>query len=67
MSDAQKRANQNQDAARKGQRFQLWLEVADDKRVRRIMKKEKLPSKIAAVRFLLDVYEGKGPASAPSE
>jgi len=62
-SDAQKEANRNQDAARKGRRFQLWLEIDDDKRVRRLMKKEKLPSKIAAVRFLLDAYEGKGTAS----
>ena len=65
-SDAQKEANRNQDAARKGRRFQLWLEIDDDKRVRRLMKKEKLPSKIAAVRFLLDAYEGKGTASAPA-
>ncbi len=58
-TDAQKQANRNQDAARKGQRFQLWLEVADDKRVRRVMKKEKLPSKMAAVRFLLDAYDDR--------
>ena len=54
--DAQKQANRNQDAARKGRRFQLWLEIDDDKRVRRLMKKEKLPSKIAAVRFLPGRY-----------
>lgn len=65
-TDAQKQANKTQDAARKGRRFQLWLEIADDKRVRRIMRKEKLPSKIAAVRFLLEAYEGKGSASAPA-
>ena len=66
-TDAQKQANKTQDAARKGRRFQLWLEIADDKRVRRIMRKEKLPSKIAAVRFLLEAYEGKGSASAPAD
>lgn len=53
-SDAQKQANRNQDAARRGQRFQVWLEIDDDKRVRRIMRREKLPSKIAAIRWLLD-------------
>ncbi len=53
-SDAQKQANKNQDAARKGQRFQVWLEIDDDKRVKRIMRREKLPSKIAAIRWLLD-------------
>ena len=65
--DAQKRANRTQDKARKGKRFQLWLEIADDKRVRRVMRKERLDSKIAAVRFLLDVYETQHSAPAQSE
>lgn len=56
-SDAQKQANKNQDAARKGQRFQVWLEKADNKRVERVMKREKLDSKIAAIRWLLDQDE----------
>ncbi len=53
-SDAQRQANKNQDAARKGRRFQVWLETSDDKRIKRIMRREKLDSKIAAIRWLMD-------------
>lgn len=65
--DAQKRANRTQDEARKGKRFQLWLEIADDKRIRRVMRKRRLKSKIAAVRFLLDAYETHDTAPALEE
>ena len=54
MSDPQKEANRRQDKARAGKRFQLWLELLDDRRIRRVMKREKIKSKIAAVRWLLD-------------
>lgn len=50
-SDAQRRANAKQDATRK--RVALWLEHDDQKALERIMKKHRLPSRIAALRWLL--------------
>lgn len=50
-TEAQKRANQKQDATRK--RVALWLEPDDAKALARIQRKHKLPSRIAALRWLL--------------
>jgi hypothetical protein len=50
-TDAQRRANQKQDATRK--RVALWLEPADAKALDKIKRKHRLPSRIAALRRLL--------------
>ena len=50
-SDAQRRANAKQDATRK--RVALWLEPDDQKSLEKVMRKQRLPSRIAALRFLL--------------
>lgn len=50
-SDAQRRANAKQDATR--QRVALWLEPDDAKALERVMRRQRLPSRIAALRFLL--------------
>lgn len=50
-SESQRRANQKQDATRK--RVALWLEPEDAKALARIQRKHKLPSRIAALRWLL--------------
>ena len=50
-SAAQRRANQKQDATRK--RVALWLEQDDAKALARVQRKHKLPSRIAALRYLL--------------
>lgn len=53
-TEAQRRANQKQDAARK--RVALWLD-ADGPELRaleRIMRKHKLPDRMAALRLLLE-------------
>ena len=56
-SDAQKRANAKQDATRK--RVALWLEPADQKALERVMKKRRLPSRIAALRFLVEHFSAQ--------
>jgi len=52
-SEAQRRANQKQDAERAGKRVQLWLEAADAKALARIQRAQRLPSRIATVRWLI--------------
>jgi len=51
-SDAQRRANVKQDATRK--RVALWLEPDDQKALERIMRQHRLPSRIAAFRWLIE-------------
>ena len=51
-SEAQRRANAKQDATRK--RAALWLEPNDQKALERIMRKQRLPSRIAALRWLIE-------------
>lgn len=51
-SEAQKRANQKQDAARK--RVPLWLEADDRKALERVMRQQRLPSRIATLRWLIE-------------
>lgn len=53
-TEAQRRANQKQDAARK--RVALWLDEdgPEHKALKRIMREQRLPSLIAALRHLLD-------------
>jgi hypothetical protein len=53
-TDAQRRANAKQDATRK--RVALWLEPADQRALERVMKKRRLPSRIAALRFLVEHF-----------
>ena len=50
-SDAQRRANQKQDAARK--RVALWLDPADAKALDSLKRRLRLPSRIAVLRKLL--------------
>jgi len=50
-TEAQRRANAKQDATRK--RVALWLEPDDQKDLEKVMRKQRLPSRIAALRFLL--------------
>lgn len=50
-TEAQRRANAKQDATRK--RVALWLEQDDAKALARVQRKHKLPSRIAALRYLL--------------
>ena len=51
-SDAQRRANAKQDATRK--RVALWLEPDDQKALERIMRQQRLPSRIATFRWLIE-------------
>ena len=53
-TDAQRRVNQKQDAARK--RVALWLEPADAKALDKVRRKLKLPSRIAAHRALVAAF-----------
>lgn len=53
-TDAQRRANQKQDAERAGKRVQLWLEADDAKALARVQRAQRLPSRIATLRWLLD-------------
>lgn len=55
-SEAQRRANQNQDAARKGKRVAVWMDKdgPEDKELQRIMRKHKLAARIDAIRWLLE-------------
>lgn len=50
-SDAQRRANAKQDATRK--RVALWLDPDDAKALERVKRAQRLPSRIAALRWLL--------------
>jgi len=54
-TEAQRRANQNQDAARSGKRVALWLERdgPEHKALKRIMRERKLSTLVAALRVLL--------------
>jgi len=56
-SDAQKRANAKQDATRR--RVAIWLEPDDQKALEKVMRKQRLPSRIAALRFLLSKAGGE--------
>lgn len=60
-SEAQRKANAKQDATR--QRVALWLEPTDRKALERVMRKRRLPSRIAALRYLLEVVSS-GPGDA---
>lgn len=51
-TEAQRDANRRQDATRK--RVALWLEPDDQKALERIMRKQSLPSRIAALRWLIE-------------
>ena len=51
-TEAQRRAHQKHEATRK--RVALWLEPDDAKALARIQKREKLPSRIAALRWLVN-------------
>ena len=51
-SDAQRRANAKQDATRK--RVALWLEPDDQRALERIMRQQRLPSRIATFRWLIE-------------
>jgi hypothetical protein len=53
-TEAQRLANQKQDAARAGKRVQLWLEQDDAKALARIQRAQRLPSRIATVRWLIE-------------
>ena len=53
-TEAQRRANQKQDATRK--RVALWLEEDDAKALARIQRRERLPTRIAALRWLMDQW-----------
>lgn len=56
-SNAQKRANAKQDASRK--RVALWLDAngPELKALERIMRKQKLPDRMAALRYCLQKAE----------
>lgn len=51
-TEAQRRANQKQDATRK--RVALWLEPNDAKALARIQRAQRLPSRIATLRWLME-------------
>jgi hypothetical protein len=50
-SEAQRRANAKQDATRK--RVALWLEPDEQKALEKVMRKQRLPSRIDALRWLI--------------
>ncbi len=50
-TEAETRRRKKQDATRK--RVALWLEPDDRKALERVMKKHRLPSRIATLRWLL--------------
>ena len=52
-TEAQRRANQKQDATRK--RVALWLEEDDAKTLVRIQRRERLPTRIAARRRIASI------------
>jgi len=56
-SEAQRRANEKQDATRK--RVALWLEPDDRKALERVMRANRLPSRIAALRWLIQFWKDK--------
>jgi len=51
-TEAETKRRKKQDATRK--RVALWLEPDDQKALERIMRKQSLPSRIAALRWLID-------------
>lgn len=56
-TEAETRRRKKQDATRK--RVALWLEPADQKALERVMKKRRLPSRIAALRFLIEHFSAQ--------
>ncbi len=52
-SDAQRRANAKQDAARRGKRAAVWFEEADLQKLDRLKRIWGLPSRIAVIRSLM--------------
>lgn len=53
ISEAQRRAHQKHEASR-AKRAPLWLEPDDAKALDKIKRKHRLPSRIAALRWLLE-------------
>lgn len=51
-TEAETKRRKKQDATRK--RVALWLEAADAKALARIQRAQRLPSRIATVRWLID-------------
>lgn len=51
-TEAEIRRRKKQDATR--QRVAIWLEPDDQKALERVMRKQRLPSRIAALRWLLN-------------
>ena len=56
-TEAETRRRKKQDATRK--RVALWLEPVDQKALERVMKKRRLPSRIAALRFLIEHFSAQ--------
>lgn len=56
-TEAEIRRRKKQDATRK--RVALWLEPNDQKALEKVMRKQRLPSRIAALRFLLSKAGGE--------
>lgn len=54
-SDAQRRANQKQDAARAGKRVQFWLDLDDAKALDILKRRWKMESRISVLRHLLEI------------
>lgn len=53
VSEAQKRAHQKHEASR-AKRAPLWLEPDDAKALDKIKRKQRLPSRIATLRWLME-------------
>jgi hypothetical protein len=60
VSEAQRRANKAQNAARKGKRRALMLEPSDVRMLERWKRKQQLPSRIATLRWLMAKVSGRG-------
>lgn len=54
-TDAEIKRRKKQDATRK--RVAIWLEVDDQKAIERVMRRKRLPSRIAALRWLIEQVE----------
>lgn len=57
VSDAQRRANAKQDAARK--RVAIWLDEADRRALEHVMRQARLTTRIAALRWLIARAKGE--------
>lgn len=55
-TEAEIRRRKKQDATRK--RVALWLEPDDQKALEKVMRKQRLPSRIAALRWLIAQAKG---------